>query len=334
MKIGLTLGKYAPLHKGHQLVIETALQEMDHLYVMVYDCPEVTGIPTPVRAGWVRRLYPQVTVVECYDCSATTGYTPEIMRMQENYILGHMRDKNITHFYSSEPYGEHVSIALQAVNRSVDIDRRLVPVSGTRIRENPYTARHYLHSLVYRDHIINAVFLGAPSTGKSTLVEHLASRFNTVFMPEFGKEYWEQNQVNRRLSLEQLVEIAEGHLEREEKMLQQANNYLFTDTNAMTTRIFSHHYHGTALQKLEEMAALNQKRYDLFFLCDTDIPYDDTWDRSGEMNRDFLQNEIIKDLQARHVPFITLSGDVATRTDRVQNALQAFDKFASYKALR
>jgi cytidyltransferase-like protein len=45
MKTGLTLGKYAPLHKGHQYVIETALREMDKLIVIAYDAPDYTYIP-------------------------------------------------------------------------------------------------------------------------------------------------------------------------------------------------------------------------------------------------------------------------------------------------
>ncbi len=32
---GLTLGKFAPLHKGYQLVIETALREMDEVVTIV-----------------------------------------------------------------------------------------------------------------------------------------------------------------------------------------------------------------------------------------------------------------------------------------------------------
>ena len=36
-KTGLTLGKFAPLHKGHQYIIETALREMDEVIVMIYD---------------------------------------------------------------------------------------------------------------------------------------------------------------------------------------------------------------------------------------------------------------------------------------------------------
>ncbi len=46
-RVGLTLGKYAPLHQGHQLVIETALAEMDRLIVIIYDCPEITPIALP-----------------------------------------------------------------------------------------------------------------------------------------------------------------------------------------------------------------------------------------------------------------------------------------------
>lgn len=34
-KTGLTLGKYAPLHQGHQHVIETALQEVDELRLLL-----------------------------------------------------------------------------------------------------------------------------------------------------------------------------------------------------------------------------------------------------------------------------------------------------------
>ena len=329
MKTGLTLGKFSPLHKGHQLVIETALQEMDHLYVMVYNSPETTHIPLNIRAGWIRQLYPQVSIIEAWDGPADAGYTPEIMRIQETYILSQVRDKNITHFYSSEPYGDHVSAALNAVNRTVDIARSRVPISGTEIRANPYSARSYLSDIVYRDHVVNVVFLGAPSTGKSTIAECLAAEYDTVWMPEYGREYWEKNQINRRLTLDQLVEIAKGHLVREEELLLKARNYLFTDTNVLTTRIFSYYYHGTAAPELEEMALKHASRYDLCFLCDTDIPYDDTWDRSGDMNREFMQQQIIADLDSRKIPYILLQGSVDARKSQVAQVLGSFKKFST-----
>lgn len=326
---GLTLGKFAPLHKGHQLVIETALAEMDKVSVIIYDAPETTLVPLNIRAKWIRELYPTIEVIEAWDGPTEVGDTPEIKRKHEKYILEHLKITGITHFYSSEFYGEHMSKALGAINRQVDPTRNMVPISGRKIRENPFLYREFLVPIVYQDLIVNVVFLGAPSTGKTTIAQRLAEEYQTVWMPEYGREYWEKYQVNRRLTLEQLVEIAEGHLEREQNIIYQANQYLFTDTNAITTYMFSLYYHQTVLPRLVELAHLAQSRYDLFFLCDTDIPYDDTWDRSGDVNRKTFQKQIIGDLLARKIPFILLSGDLETRVAKVKKTLSKFQKYQS-----
>lgn len=289
---GMTLGKFAPLHRGHQYVIETALAEVDELVVLIYDSPQVTTVPLYARANWIRNLYPEVDVIEAWGGPTEVGATPEIMKLNEDYIVERLQGREITHFYCSEFYGEHVSQRLGAVERQVDAARGAVPISGTAVRENPYAARPFLHPEVYRDLVANVVFLGAPSTGKTTLVTRLAEELNTVWMPEYGREYWHDHQVDRRLSPEQLVEIAEGHLQREEAMLWEANRYLLTDTNAITTYMFALNYHGYAHPRLTSMAEKAQSRYDLVFVCDTDIPYDDTWDRSGEVNRSIFQKQI------------------------------------------
>jgi HTH-type transcriptional regulator, transcriptional repressor of NAD biosynthesis genes len=327
IKRGLTLGKYAPLHQGHQYVIETALAEMDEVVVIIYDAPETTDVPLSVRAGWLRQLYPQVRVVEAWDGPTEVGNTPEIQRRHEDYILNALKIGDITHFYSSEFYGDHMSRALGAVNRLVDVPRAKIPISATQIRQHPHAHRAFIHPLVYRDLITNVVFLGAPSTGKTTLAEKMAQAFNTVWMPEYGREYWEQHQIERRLTLEMLVEIAEGHLIREEKLLLDANQYLFVDTNATTTYIFSQYYHQAAAPRLTELARQAAARYDLVFVCDVDIPYDDTWDRSGDANRQVFQKQILADLIRRKIPFFVLRGDVATRMQTVQRVLNRYRKY-------
>lgn len=326
--IGLTLGKFAPLHRGHQYMIETAIKETDQVIVVIYDAPEVTDVPLNVRANWIKTLYPEVEVIEGWNSPSDMGDTPEIKAIQEKYILGVLKGREVTHFYSSEFYGDHMSKALKAVNREVDRNRQLFPVSGTAVRENIRMNREHISDVVYKDLITNVVFMGAPSTGKTTLAEKIAEEFKTVWMPEYGREYWEKNQVNRRLTPEQLLEIAEGHLSREEEALKEANGYLFTDTNAITTYMFSLYYHGTAHPKLAELAALARHRYDLVFLCDTDIPYDDTWDRSGDVNRMYFQKEIIEDLNNRNIPYVLLSGDVNERTKKVKEVLKIFNKFS------
>jgi HTH-type transcriptional regulator, transcriptional repressor of NAD biosynthesis genes len=327
LKHGLTLGKYAPLHKGHQYVIDTALAEMDKVTVIIYDAPETTNVPLNVRSNWLKKIYPKINVVEAWDGPTEVGDTPGIKKKHEDYIISKLKIRNVTHFYSSEFYGEHMSVALGAVNRLMDPERKANHISGKLIRENPFIHRKFLHPLVYRDLITNVVFLGAPSTGKTTIAERMAKEFGTTWMPEYGREYWEKHQKNRRLSLAQLVEIAEGHLEREENLLSESNQYLFADTNATTTFMFSLYYHATALPRLVELAEKCSSRYDVVFLCDTDIPYDNTWDRSGDTNRQVFHKQIIGDLLVRKIPYFVLSGDLETRVAKVKNVLSRFQKY-------
>ena len=55
-KIGFTIGKFAPLHKGHEYLIEKALEETDEFYIVIYDT-DVTKIPVEARAKWITDKY-------------------------------------------------------------------------------------------------------------------------------------------------------------------------------------------------------------------------------------------------------------------------------------
>lgn len=328
MRRGLTLGKFAPFHRGHQLLVETALAEVDELFVMLYDT-DLIDVPLQIRAGWIQQLYPCVKLIEAWDGPDGYGDTPEICAEQERYILAKLNGLRITHFYSSEFYGDHVSRALGAIDRRVDEARQLVPISGTALRADPYAGRAFLSDVVYNDLIIKVCFLGAPSTGKTTIARALAERYDTKWMPEYGAEYWLEHQVGRRLSLEQFEEIAPEHLRREDALCLQSRRYLFCDTNPITTYVFAKDYHGRAGPVLSRLAAQCERRYDLVFLCETDIPYADTWDRSGEQKRQWFQKQIVGDLLGRRVPFFRLSGNLETRLASVEALLGRCRKYAN-----
>lgn len=100
---------------------------------MVYDHPEPTSVPLSVRADWVRGLYPEARVVEARDGPNEVGDTPGIRKRHEDYVLNRLKLDRISHFYSGEFYGEHMSRALGAVNRIVDPGRETFPVSGTKV---------------------------------------------------------------------------------------------------------------------------------------------------------------------------------------------------------
>lgn len=328
-KVGLTLGKYAPFHKGHQFMIETALKEMDELIVLIYDT-SVTTVPLSVRSRWIEKLYPSVTVIRGWD--GPEGYSTEraFEIIQEQYIIKMLNGKTITHFYSSEFYGNHVSKALGAVDKRIDEARKVIPISATIIRENPYLYREFINDIVYKDLVTKVVFIGAMSTGKSTITETLAKKYNTTFVSEYGREYWTKHQVDRRISFEAFDEIALGHIEREDKAILNANKYLFVDTNAITTYMYALDYHGKAPEMLTKLALENAKRYDLFFVCDDDIPYDDTWDRSGEQKRMVFHKQIIADLHQRRIPYIKLRGNLEERIKKVDEVLASFEKYNNF----
>jgi HTH-type transcriptional repressor of NAD biosynthesis genes len=325
MRRGLTLGKFAPFHRGHQLLVETALGEVDELVVMVYDT-DVTDVPLQVRAGWIRALYPAIRVIEAWDGPDNYGNTPKIRLEQESYILKKLDGLRITHFYSSEFYGDHVSRALGAIDRRVDESRKIVPISGTALREDYFAGRSFLAPIVYADLLTKVCFMGAPSTGKTTLSRVLAERHQTKWMPEYGAEYWLKHQMERRLTLDQFEEIAPEHNIREDTLVQQSRRFLFCDTSPITTYMFAKDYHGSAGPILTRLAREAEKRYDLFFLCDTDIPYDDTWDRSGEQKRQWFQKQVIADLAERKVPFFRVSGTLEQRVAQVEDVLQRYRK--------
>lgn len=328
-KVGLTLGKFAPFHKGHQFIIEMALKEMDEVFVLIYDT-SVTTIPLSVRTKWIRKLYPTVNVIEGWD--GPEGYSSDraFEILQEQYIIRMLKGQKITHFYSSEFYGTHVSKALNAVDRRVDEARKIISISATMIRKNPFQYREFLSDIVYKDLITKVVFVGAMSTGKSTITEALAKKYDTTYTSEYGRDYWTEHQIDRRLSFEAFNEIAKGHIEQEEKALLNANKYLFVDTNAITTYMYALDYHGRAPELLTQLALENANRYDLFFLCNDDIPYEDTWDRSGDQKRRVFQKQIIADLHERRIPYIELSGNLEERIKRVDEILSTFEKYANF----
>jgi NadR type nicotinamide-nucleotide adenylyltransferase len=328
MRRGLTLGKFAPFHRGHQKLVEAALAEVDELVVMVY-ATDLIDVPLQVRARWIKELYPMVRIIEAWDGPDSYGDTPEVRREQEVYILGKLNGLPITHFYSSEFYGDHVSRALGAVDRRIDEARIAVPISGTVLREDYFAGRKYLAPVVYSDLVTKVCFLGAPSTGKTTLASTLAERHKTVWMPEYGAEYWLKHQVDRRLTLEQFEEIPLEHNKLEDVQTIQSRKYLFCDTNPITTYVFAKDYHGIAGPVLTQLAKEAEKRYDLFFLCNTDIPYDDTWDRSGDRKRKWYQKQIVGDLSERRLPYFRVRGTLEERVSQVNEILRQFRKFGN-----
>lgn len=154
-KAGLTIGKFAPFHKGHEYLIQNALKRVEKLYIFVYDT-DVTNIPTTTRKEWIEHIYKNRTieVIEAKNPPRQYGLDEESVAIQVNYILELLKKikaEPITHFFSSEEYGKFVAKALNAENVVIDKKRVNIPICATNIRENLEEYKKYLNEYVYSE---------------------------------------------------------------------------------------------------------------------------------------------------------------------------------------
>lgn len=162
--------------------------------------------------------------------------------------------------------------------------------------------------------IIKVVLYGPESTGKTTLSEKLARHYNTVWVPEYAREYLQDKWNNERKTCESkdLLPIAEGQMRLENDLATKATDLLICDTDLLETKVYSEAYYlGHCDPRLEKYALENQ--YDLYFLTYIDIPWeaDDLRDKPKERERMFLY---FKDtLEKYNRNFVILKGNKKTR---------------------
>ena len=75
---------------------------------------------------------------------------------------------------------------------------------------------------------IKLVLYGPESTGKSTLSIDLAKYYNTVYVPEYAREYLQKKWDQKKgvCSKEDLLPIALGQIESENRLVKEARNLL------------------------------------------------------------------------------------------------------------
>jgi nicotinamide riboside kinase len=166
------------------------------------------------------------------------------------------------------------------------------------------------------------VFVGAESTGKSSLAEFLAREYDTVSVPEIGRFIWEERQG--RLGPDDYVEIAVKHRQAEDEAVLRARRWLFVDTNALTTLLLGIQFRQVGDPPPAELlrcADACKKRYAHTFVCADDIPYEEQDARENEAWRGRIQRLVLADLDARGIPYTLVRGSIEERALAVRRVL-------------
>lgn len=157
---------------------------------------------------------------------------------------------------------------------------------------------------------------GPESTGKSWLAAGLSSVYNEPWVPEYAREYLKN--IDRPYTFNDILSIAKGQWNAEEKASAKAVEWLFCDTDFLVTRIWCLVKFGKSHRWIDQM--IDTHRYHHYLLCNTDLPWEADPMREHPHLRKELFDMYLAELQNRELPFTIISG---TGDARLQMALDA-----------
>jgi NadR type nicotinamide-nucleotide adenylyltransferase len=336
-RCGLVVGKFSPLHRGHQLVIDRALATCEQVVVLSYSVPELPGCEAARRRAWLEMLYPSVTVlvVEPGDVAGwgvvPHNNDPDVVHQAFCAFLcrtltGKPVDAPVDAIFASEAWGPSFAAHLEADQRTtnptatvaavvVDPERRLVAVSGTALRRGELRVEDWLDPRVAATWRRRVVVLGGESTGKTTLVQALATAWGCPAVAEYGRELWEAR--SGALEPDDLVTIAFEQVAREQQATA-SHHLVVADTSPLATMFYSEWMFGQVDPRVAELA---QRPYDLTLLCAPDIPFEQDGTRVEPPLREAQHLWYLEQLASRGIRFLGVAGSLAERVQQAGAAL-------------
>ena len=165
------------------------------------------------------------------------------------------------------------------------------------------------------------VITGPESTGKTELAMALAEKLNSVWVPEFARQYVEN--LGHDYSYDNVVEIARHQIAEEKKYSKEAKNeILIFDTWLIITKIWFDVVYETCPSWIPDH--IRSSEIDLFLVCATDLPWiaDPVRENGGEKREELFQL-YIKEIQKFGFKYEIVQG---FGEDRLDCALRQLSK--------
>lgn len=172
--------------------------------------------------------------------------------------------------------------------------------------------------------LIKVVLYGPESTGKTTLAKQLAEHYNTLWVPEYMREYLQKKWDSKKklVSKEDLIPIAEGQLKLENEASQKVENLLICDANLLELKVYSEYYYdGFCPSEIKIEATKNE--YSIYLLTYIDTPWDADALRDRPNNREEMFHIFEAELKKQSFPYRILKGN---ETERFETAVKIIDE--------
>jgi NadR type nicotinamide-nucleotide adenylyltransferase len=161
--------------------------------------------------------------------------------------------------------------------------------------------------------------LGAESTGKSELCKNLAMHYATVFVPEYARLYFENNDITN-YSIADLEIIAQQQIELENTLIKQANTFLFCDTTLLTIKIWADLEFNKSVTCVE--TNLLKVNYDFYLIANNDVPWEPDALRQNKFSRNLIFNLNLKFIKKINANYFIVKG---VGTERLNNTIHAIN---------
>jgi NadR type nicotinamide-nucleotide adenylyltransferase len=169
------------------------------------------------------------------------------------------------------------------------------------------------------------VLLGPESTGKSFLSERLAKHYQSVWCPEYAREYLLM--LKRPYTADDLLVMAKNQTELAKQYTADAVakkvNSIFFDTDMHVMKVWSEVVFGFCDPWI--LQELRRQQYDLYLLCKPDIPWveDELREYPEQEVREDLFSVYEELLQQQATPWKVISGNFEERFNKAVKAVDA-----------
>jgi NadR type nicotinamide-nucleotide adenylyltransferase len=180
--------------------------------------------------------------------------------------------------------------------------------------------------------VTRVVVTGSESTGKTVLARELAAQFETLWVPEYGREYSAQR--GGVLTAHDIEEIARGHLRLEDEYLQRLTPrsgsgarsgddrpLLILDTDLVSTTVYAEQYYGECPSWV--MREARARLGDLYLLCDIDLEWEADGIRDLPHARAQVHVRFLRRLEELGARMVTIAG---TGEERRRRAIAAVER--------
>jgi HTH-type transcriptional repressor of NAD biosynthesis genes len=331
----LVLGKFYPPHAGHHRLIRAAAARSRRTTVAVLGAA-VETISLADRVAWLAEEHAAdagVAIIGDVDDHPIDFHDDAIWELHIGVVRsvlsrraiadGNPSQAVVDAVFSSEDYGAELASRLGAKHVAVDLDRTIVPVSGTAVRADTPTHWVHLAPATRAGLCARVVVVGAESTGTTTLSRALAAHYRTEWVAEEGRRHTVEKFAAATAlaggtppplddlvwTVGDFVDVARRQAVQEDLAARRGGPVLVCDNDAWAASVWCERYLGVGHPDVA-----TERRPALYLLTDhVGVPFEQDGWRDGEHRREWMTGRFEERLAEWGVPWVKVTGSPPER---------------------